>query len=438
MSWFYYERAAPRRTHDGIRLQSARGPVGSTWWGKRWVEALESICDSGRLSRGKSYARQGQVLSIEIEAGKVMAKVQGSRSTPYRVEIKLPKLEPEQWQAILTALEASPLPLARMLAGEMPPELEAIFKASGQRLFLQQRSDLRTDCSCPDWSDPCKHIAAVYYLLAEQFDADPFLLLKLRGMDRESLLARLAQASDSAADENERPEPLPLDPVLFWQGSAWPEAEALPAAADPGALLRRLKSPAMWRGQTPFLAAVEPVYPLAADTARAALAGEALPEAPARPATAKQVAKPVLKSAPNKQTAKAAPKPKKARKPDPGLALILEARRGDVAPEIWAEESTPQIESLADATLLDLMVEEKWQEVVNLAHAASRPGIAALALIELGEAEDAVELLIDASEPDINLNAICARLTAAGRLDLVLRLVPKATQKRKQAPRLEA
>lgn len=440
MSWDYYDYSGPKRTRDGIRLQSARGPVGTTWWGKRWVAALESLCDSGRLSRGKSYARQGQVLSIDVQAGKVQAKVQGSHSDPYRVKIEIPVLAESQWQTIQAALEASPLPLARMLAGEMPPELEAIFEASGQQLFPQRRADLVTDCSCPDWSDPCKHIAAVYYLLAEQFDGDPFLLLKLRGLEREALLQRLSTASESAAAEADSSEPLPLDAQAFWQGAAFPETQSLPADLNPSALLQRLKSPPMWRGQTPFVQGLEPVYPVAAKAAR-----EALEEAPpiAHPSSASAQSVKAVSASQTKRSqirgpiSPAAGIAKSADAGDSKAELILAARRGEIDPEIWAEESHSELEELADITLNMLRAQKSWQELLNLAYAAGRQLLVAEAMIALGEADDAFELIVDRLESFTRLPAWCRRFAQSQRLDLALKLREAALVRGLDSPALK-
>ncbi|PIQ25331.1 hypothetical protein COW36_19620 [bacterium (Candidatus Blackallbacteria) CG17_big_fil_post_rev_8_21_14_2_50_48_46] len=273
MSFYYYRSSGPKKSQGGIRLQSARGPVGTTWWGKRWVAALEMLCDQGRLSRGKSYARQGQVLSVEIKAGEVLAKVQGSSSKPYTVKIKLPLLKATQWAKIQNSLQASPLHLAKLLSGEMPTGLEEIFNQAGVSLFPEKRKDLQTDCSCPDWSDPCKHIAAVYYLLAEQFDNDPFLLFRLRGQEREKLLAALGsnQTEDSHPPaSNEQTYALPSDPQAFWQGGEIPTLKKVQLTTQ-APLLKRLKSPPLWRGQERFQEALEPIYENAAKQAFALL-----------------------------------------------------------------------------------------------------------------------------------------------------------------------
>lgn len=280
MSYFHFSGSGPQKTKDGIRLQSARGGVGTTWWGQRWVSALEKLCDSGRLTRGKNYARQGQVLSIDISPGRVLAKVQGTRTKPYTVSIELPLLNSKAWAKVRVSLAASPLHLARLLAGEMSAEMDLLFKQAGVSLFPEKRADLETDCSCPDWSDPCKHIAAVYYLLAEQFDGDPFLLFRLRGQDREDLLASLGASAKQAPSVDLAEEPplsqiaLPSELSAFWRTGGLPSLEPAQTPAIAAPLLKRLKSPPHWRGEVLFLKALEPIYTQAGQAALGYLGGE--------------------------------------------------------------------------------------------------------------------------------------------------------------------
>ena len=149
--------------------------------------------DSGRLSRGRSYARRGQVIDIDVAPGQVTSRVQGSRRTPYKVNIQLKPLSDRQWDKVLDALAEQAIFAAQLLNGEMPADIEEVFEAVQVPLFPASRGDLKTDCSCPDWANPCKHIAAVYYLLGERFDEDPFLLFELRGRSQEEIAAALRE-----------------------------------------------------------------------------------------------------------------------------------------------------------------------------------------------------------------------------------------------------
>ncbi|HKV57512.1 MAG TPA: SWIM zinc finger family protein [Ktedonobacteraceae bacterium] len=189
--WNYYRADQPISVKDGIKAKSERGEIGSTWWSKRWIKTLESFSMGTRLTRGRSYARRGQVVSIDIEPGIVKAKVQGSMPKPYNVKIKLKPLSDANWEKVTGAMASQALFAAKLLAGEMPSNIEEAFHAVHLSLFPTAISDLETDCSCPDWANPCKHIAAVYYLLAERFDEDPFLIFKLRGRTKEQIIATL-------------------------------------------------------------------------------------------------------------------------------------------------------------------------------------------------------------------------------------------------------
>lgn len=197
--WDWYPPASQPRAAAGIKAKSRRGKIGETWWADKWIAALEPLLDAGRLSRGRSYARKGQVLHLDISPGQVRSNVQGSRATPYRVTIAVRTLTDDQWDQVIDALASQAIFAAKLLAGEMPREVETAFWAAHVSLFPTTRSDLDTECSCPDWANPCKHVAAVYYLLGERFDEDPFLIFELRGRQRERLLRELrARRTDKA------------------------------------------------------------------------------------------------------------------------------------------------------------------------------------------------------------------------------------------------
>lgn len=268
MPWDYYEPSRPREAKGGIKAQSKRNSFGDTWWAKRWMAVLESFDIGARLSRGRSYARSGQVLSIDIEPGIIKAKVQGSSPKPYRVEMKVKTLSDTDWQKIAEALSEQALFAAKLLAGEMPNEIEQVFLKAGYSLFPATARDLETDCSCPDWSNPCKHIAAVYCLLGEEFDRDPFLLFRMRGITREAftdLLSGLTDTASEAEAEQETvlpPEPLATDLSAFWEGQPLPEDFFGEVSAPPvtAALPKRLGHFPFWRGEQPLLEAVQPLY----------------------------------------------------------------------------------------------------------------------------------------------------------------------------------
>ena len=189
--WWEYESAGPIPVEGGIKARSQRGAIGEQWWSRRFIAVLESYGMSGRLQRGRSYARRGQVIEFSLAPGQVTARVQGSRPQPYRVSISVRPLTVAQWRAVESRLASQALFRARLLAGDMPPEIEQVFADCGTPLFPGSAGDLRMDCNCPDWGSPCKHVAAVCYVLAEAFDADPFAVLAWRGKGRDELLAEL-------------------------------------------------------------------------------------------------------------------------------------------------------------------------------------------------------------------------------------------------------
>jgi len=260
---YYYTPSVAKKVKGGIKAQSKKGAFASKWWGKRWIETLEAFQLGARLTRGKRYARQGQVASLEITTGKVVAKVQGSRARPYQVVMTLAPISEAAWRTVAQRLGEEPIYTAQLLGGEMPQGVEALFAQAGAPLFPDHRNDLETDCSCPDWSNPCKHIAAVYYLLAEAFDRDPFLLFKLRGIDRAQFLGDLHTVEDEAEDETLfAPEPLTSDPAQFWGCSAKlaDPLPPLPPLTLHAAIPKRLGALPFWRAEQELIAVMEGMY----------------------------------------------------------------------------------------------------------------------------------------------------------------------------------
>ncbi|MFF3869585.1 SWIM zinc finger family protein [Micromonospora sp. NPDC001898] len=196
----------PRRVDGGLRARSTRGAIGRSWWSRRFLEVLESFALGTRLTRGRSYARAGQVLSLDVAPGVVTARVQGSRPGPYRVRIALEPFPAALWDRIEAELAAQAFFSARLLAGDLPAELEELCAGVGAPLFPAGVDELAQRCDCPDFAVPCKHLAAAFYLLAEAFDADPFELLHWRGRRRAELLDRLRDLR-AAATAGDRAEP---------------------------------------------------------------------------------------------------------------------------------------------------------------------------------------------------------------------------------------
>jgi len=222
MSYYYFKPTKPKETKDGIKARSKRGSFAKNWWAQRWIAALERLVDSGRLSRGRTYARKGQVLSIEESKYGISARVQGSRKTPYRISIQITSLTDAEWDKVFDALAEQAIFTAQLLAGEMPQDIEQAFETAKVSLFPAKRGDLVTDCSCPDYANPCKHVAATHYILGERFDEDPFLIFRLRGRTQKQVMEALRQrgAGDvEIEDEAEEPEiVIPLDEQIaqFW------------------------------------------------------------------------------------------------------------------------------------------------------------------------------------------------------------------------------
>jgi uncharacterized Zn finger protein len=266
--WQDWPPSRPLRVDGGIRARSKRGAIGERWWSRRFIDVLESFGMTGRLARGRNYARAGQVLGFEIACGYVTAQVQGSRPKPYRVRIQVTPLTTPQWRRVEQALAGQALFRARLLAGEMPREIEEVFAGCGTPLFPRSARDLEMSCSCPDWEVPCKHLAAVCYVLAEAFDVDPFGILAWRGRGRDELLAAL-RLTGGEADERARPlidvtdRPLAECMADFWSpGMSTARLRALPPvpAAAPDLLLRTFEPPQLQVRNTDLITLLGPAY----------------------------------------------------------------------------------------------------------------------------------------------------------------------------------
>jgi len=256
--------------------RSARGAIGEHWWSRRFLEVLESFALGTRLTRGKNYARRGQVLSLAVAPGVVTASVQGSRRAPYKVSIALPAFSELVWAKVEVTLAEQAIHSARLLAGEMPEDLEEVFRSAGAPLFPQRAADMSLSCSCPDWEVPCKHLAATFYLLAERFDDDPFAILLWRGRSRTALLNRLRELRGSepspGAVEPSGPttEGLRLGAMMaladlalaegdFWSGAPVPALPAQPELPT-DLLLRQLPVPGPPLGGRGLVTYLAPLY----------------------------------------------------------------------------------------------------------------------------------------------------------------------------------
>lgn len=263
--WYPYPPSKPLPVEDGVKARSSRGAIAQTWWSERFVEVLEGLGMGNRLQRGRSYARKGQVISFDIGAGAVTAQVQGSRPQPYRVRIGITAYGKAEWAEVEEALAGNAWYTARLLAGEMPGDIEDVFFDHGLSLFPASDRELSLDCSCPDRAVPCKHIAAVFYLLAESFDEDPFTILAWRGRSREDLLdnlraARSESASGSAPEQERVGVPLAdcLDSFFTLQAEL---PTTSPPASSTTALSDQLPPVDLMIRNRPLADLIRPAYP---------------------------------------------------------------------------------------------------------------------------------------------------------------------------------
>ncbi len=304
---FGWYKSAPKKPppERGIRIKKA----GTTWWGQRWIEALEDVLrgDSARLARGRTYARAGRTHDLVVKGGKVTARVTGSRATPYEITIELTELSAPAWKKAIDGLAKKAQFSAELLAGQMPQAIDEVFVEAGVSLFPKQRAELKTSCSCPDWGDPCKHVAATHYVLGEALDRDPFLLFELRGRTKDQVLDALRAArgggetpAKKAGKSKVAPEGATSEVPTVKLGKLKAGDYDKPRAPLPAlhfsfdaplthsAVLRQLGVPTAWEGDASPADVLAPLVRAAAETARRIAlaepsdAGESPPPPPAR------------------------------------------------------------------------------------------------------------------------------------------------------------
>ncbi len=191
-----------------------RKTYGNTWWGKEWLNAFNNIDYSNRLPRGRSYANTGKVKKININENKISGSVKGTRPRPYAVDIKVPLFGKAKKERILNLIIEDPMLLSQLLNRELPSYLNDIFKKNGIHLFPESWDDLTAKCSCPDWAVPCKHLAAVLYLIANEIDKNPFLVFELHGLE---VIKELEKKGFSLGNQKQITIPNYED---FWQQKA--------------------------------------------------------------------------------------------------------------------------------------------------------------------------------------------------------------------------
>jgi uncharacterized Zn finger protein len=262
-----------------------------TWWGQKFIDAMEELSDSGRLSRGRSYAKNGRVQHFKIQDGGVTAQVKGSvnpyfgvyTEPLYSTTIEFQPISKAKWGAAIALIASKASLISRLLLNEIPDNIEDSFATLGLALLPSSRKDFKTSCSCPDWGNPCKHIAGVYYLVAAELDRDPFLLFELRGLSRDDLHKELAKSPLGQALSAElqleqrpprpvasyytRPQTAPAEPITslrdFWQGAKrLPQTlEPLPETRVSGIAVKKQGDyPTFWHRDNSFLEAMETLY----------------------------------------------------------------------------------------------------------------------------------------------------------------------------------
>src|SRR5947209_3364181 len=261
-----------------------------TWWGQRFIAALEEFTDPARLGRGRSYASGGRILDYTLDNGTVTARVRGSinpyfgvyKEPIYTTSITIKAISSADWKKAISQIASRADLVTKLLMNEMPDTIEDAFSGLGLHLLPHSERDFKTSCSCPDYANPCKHIAGVYYVLAAELDRDPFLMFELRGLSREKLREELARsplgqilssemtpkevAIAPATSYYPRPEREPPGAAVsvreFWAGAhRLPPPSDLAPPSVPALLIKKQGDyPAFWKKDLSFIAVMEDLY----------------------------------------------------------------------------------------------------------------------------------------------------------------------------------
>jgi len=262
-----------------------------TWWGQRFLAALEQFTDPGRLGRGRAYAHNGRILDYKLANGTVEAKVRGSinpyfgvyTEPLYKTTITIKAISASDWTKVIRQIAARADLITKLLMREMPDDIDNAFSALNLHLLPHSARDFVTKCSCPDSANPCKHIAGVYYLLASDLDSDPFVMFELRGLSRDDLYAELVQtplgqvlataltSEDVPVQPTESYYTRPLRETTpntashkaFWTGAKRPPTPlATTSRASVPALLIKKQGdyPPFWHKDSSFIGVMEELY----------------------------------------------------------------------------------------------------------------------------------------------------------------------------------
>jgi uncharacterized Zn finger protein len=249
----------------GIRAQNISISARGVWWAKRWIKSLEAMRLGARFGRGRQYAYSGQVTKLEIRGPHVEAVVQGSREIPYSIQLDFNSLEGDSYERTVGIFKSEPMLSGRVLAGDMPLEIEEIFNNENVSLFPagelprkegeKKRYDVTMKCSCPDWARPCKHLVSVLLLLGEEIAIHPATLLALRGLDLDEIFPEEIQGQSSEEVLKTLPIPSLNDCI--------PQADAL---------IKRLGPIPMWRSSQKCITTFSNIYNRTSSVAKEAMA----------------------------------------------------------------------------------------------------------------------------------------------------------------------
>lgn len=262
-----------------------------TWWGTKFMDALNNFMEEGRLKRGRSYSGNNRILAFNMNESSIDAKVRGNanpyfgvyKEPKYKTSLSFKKISEDKWQKIIDKMSGNVALMSKLILNEMPDNIEDVFTEFGENFLPIKSKDINSNCSCPDWDNPCKHIAGVYFRVASLLDRDPFLMFELRGMPKAKLQEALNKTELGKAlftslikkdlkiqvSENyySRPKEIDFDQnvdlINFWNGSKIPEKEISMTNLESvsGILIKKQGDyPPFWQRDNSFTKSMEDIY----------------------------------------------------------------------------------------------------------------------------------------------------------------------------------
>lgn len=285
MTSFYYYTTRPRRRRPrskeyGIKIRTKKGDIGTSWLAENWTDLIYNSGSGDTFVPGRTYARKGQVLQVDVQRGHVHGIVQGAPVLPHKTSIKIEIPDYDYAKNIAMVCRQRPVLAAKILSGEMTEKMASEMSEAGVADVFSPSWIIETSCTCHAWYSVCKHVMAISHVLAEEIDYDSFWYWRILGVDRHHILDILDDVSADANPEysciragtpdkyypvqSDAPlasESSPINLDKFWGShNDAGSYESMPIPSDDAATMKRWGGFPMWCGTEKFLDIMDEIY----------------------------------------------------------------------------------------------------------------------------------------------------------------------------------